>query len=177
MADVKKGSDLITTMGETEKRIKKLERQLAVPRKGASSVVTEESTTSSPTINYSGETVTVVPTANCLVHFFLQLDAKQSSGRGAVYLQDVTANNYVYLIIVDDTVYRTYSSAPGSNPDPTVFTYHNGPDWQIGTTGGAITVPYTTAGSRTFRLGYACIDAVGTFTVKNRNLFAWVQPF
>jgi hypothetical protein len=156
--------------------LKKLERQLAVPRKGASSVVTEESNATASTIEYSGESVTVVATANCLIHFFLQLDAKKSTGRGFVYLNDVAASSYVYLLVVEDTVYRTYSSAPGGTPDPAAFPYYEGTNWQIGSTGGQITVPYTSAGPREFRLGYAT-DGAGTLTFKNRSLYASVQAF
>jgi hypothetical protein len=176
MADIKKSNDLITTLGMTEKRLKSIERQLAVARKGSSSIVTEESNATGSIIEYSGESVTVVATANCLIHFFLQLDAKKSSGRGFVYLNDVTANSYVYLLVVEDTVYRTYSSAPGGTPDPAAFPYYEGTNWQIGSTGGLVTVPYTSAGPREFRIGYST-DGAGTLTFKNRNLFASVQPF
>ena len=176
MADVKKGSDLITTMGETEMRLKKLERQLAVPRKGGSSVVTEEANTKVSTVEYFGDSVTVVATANCLIHCFVQVDAKQSTGTGVVYIYDVTANSFVYQLLVTDTFYRTHSSAPGAVASAT---NHDYPDWVIGvgTGPGFITLPYTTAGSREFKLGYSTTNAIGTFTFKNRKLFAWVQPF
>ena len=176
MADVKKGSDLITTMGETEKRLKKLERQLAVPRRGASSIVTEEANTTVSTVEYFGDSVTVVATSNCLIHCFVQVDAKQSTGIGVVYIQDVTANSFVYQLLVTDTFYRTHSSAPGAL---STATNHDYPDWVIGVAVGPgfITLPYTTAGSREFKLGFSTSNSVGSLTFKNRKLFAWVQPF
>ena len=176
MADIKKGSDLITTMGETEKRLKKLERQLAVARKGDSSIVTEEANTSVSTVQYFGDSVKVVATANCLIHCFVQVDAKQSAGNGVVYITDVTDNLFVYQLLVTDTFYRTHSSAPGALA---AAANHDYPDWVIGVGVGPgfITLPYTTAGPREFKLGFSTSNSVGSLTFKNRKLFAWVQPF
>jgi len=179
MADIKKGSDLITTLGDTEKRLKKLERQLAVPRRGSSSVVTEESALTG-TFTPSGDSVTVVATANCLVHLFLQLDAKVSTATPAVgFIKDATNANYIYDYQIDSTSYLSYACTPASRYEA-ASPLNDSNDWRTNTTsgaayGGAITIPYAVAEPITFQLEF--LVGANTLTIKNRKLFAWVQPF
>jgi hypothetical protein len=178
MADIKKGSDLITTLGDTEKRLKKLERQLAVPRRGSSSVVTEESAVTG-TFSPSGDSVTVVATANCLVHLFMQIDAKVSTAAVAIgFIKDVTNSDSIYNYQVDDTTYQTYSSSSASVSE-IASPSHASTDWRIADSGddigGVLTKPYAVAGPITFQLEF--LVGANTLTIKNRKLFAWVQPF
>ena len=178
MADVRQGSDLIKTLGDTEKRLKKLERQLAVPRKGSSSVVTEESALTG-TFSPSGDSVTVVATNNCLVHVFLQLDAKVSTATAAVgFIKDVTNSDSVYNYLIDDTTYQTYLSSSASVSEVGAPS-HASTDWRVADSGddmgGVLTKPYAVAGPVTFGLEF--LVGANTLTIKNRKLFAWVQPF
>ena len=179
MADVKKGSDLITTMGDTEKRLKKLERQLAVPRRGSSSVVTEESALTG-SFTPTGDSVTVVATDNCLVHLFLQLDAKVSTATPASCFIDMSPDSgSLYGFFINNTSYLSYASASGSLSEVGAPS-HATNDWrtnaELGAAqGGVITIPHATAGPVTFRLLFEISG--NTLTIKNRKLFAWVQPF
>jgi hypothetical protein len=188
MADVKKGSDLITTLGDTEKRLKKVERQLAVPRKGASSIVTEESTVGTGTQSFAGETVTVVTTANCLIHFFLQVDAKTSlaAAPGTVAIKSVETSERFSCFRVDSEAFERFATAPGtgstlsadfvSEPGVIPFTFNM-------LRGGVLTVASplegwaTSAGPHEFTISYNQPTSGETLTVKNRKFFAWVQPF
>ena len=189
MADVKKGSDLITTLGETEKRLKKVERQLAVPRKGASSIVTEESTVGTGTQSFAGETVTVVTTANCLIHFFLQMDAKTSSVAApcTVAIKSVETSEEFACFQVTSTVVRRFATAPGTGSTLAAdFTSQLGsppPATFNSLRGGVLTVASpledwaTSAGPHEFTISYTQATSFETLTVKNRKFFAWVQPF
>ena len=188
MADVKKGSDLITTLGETEKRLKKVERQLAVPRKGASSIVTEQSTVGTGTESFANETVTVVTTANCLIHFFLQMDAKTSLAAApcTVRIQSVETSERFDCFEVTSTSFRRFATAPGTgstlNAD---FTSESGVPYDTfnALRGGVLTVASpldgwaTSAGPHEFTISYTQATSGETLTVKNRKFFAWVQPF
>jgi len=178
MADIKKGSDLITTMGATEKRLKKLERQLAVPRRGASSVITEETTF---TNNYTPieDQVTVVTTANCLVHIYFQLQAKVGSGDEVqVYLRNNTANTLSYYFSVVDNDFALYRSAPGTKyqatfPNTGAFTND---DLDDGARGGFLIFPINIARPTNFGFLFN-IPSGDSITIKNRSLYVWVQPF
>ena len=188
MADIKKGSDLITTMGDTEKRLKKLERQLAVPRKGASSIVTEQSTVGTGTESFANETVTVVTTANCLIHFFLQIDAKTSSAAApcTVAIESVEIVNPFVCFEVTSTSFKRFATAPGTgstlSADFVAQTGLPGPTFNS-LRGGVLTVPSpldgwaTSAGPHEFTISYNQPTSFETLTVKNRKFFAWVQPF
>jgi hypothetical protein len=179
MADVKKGSDLITTMGATEKRLKKVERQLAVPRKGSSSIVTEESVLTG-VFSSTGDSVTVVATANCLVHLFFTLQAKVSTATAATgYIADTTFQSILYNFEVDDTSFLTYASSPATRYE-IASPLNDSTDWRTTNLGniygGVLTKPYAVAGPITFELQFS-VAAASTLTIKNRKLFAWVQPF
>ena len=189
MADIKKGSDLITTMGDTEKRLKKLERQLAVPRKGASSIVTEQSTVGTGTESFANETVTVVTTANCLIHFFLQMDAKTSLAAApcTVRIESVETSERFDCFEVTSTSFRRFATAPGTGATAgeADFTSESGvPPFTFNSLkGGVLTVASplegwaTSAGPHEFTISYTQATSGETLTVKNRKFFAWVQPF
>jgi hypothetical protein len=188
MADVKKGSDLITTLGETEKRLKKVERQLAVPRKGASSIVTEQSTVGTGTESFANETVTVVTTANCLIHFFLQMDAKTSSASApcTVRIESVETSERFVCFEVTSLGFRRFRTAPGTGSIISAdFTSESGvsPATFNSLRGGVLTVASplegwaTSAGPHEFTISYNQPTSGETLTVKNRKFFAWVQPF
>jgi hypothetical protein len=185
---VKKGSDLITTLGATEKRLKKVERQLAVPRKGASSIVTEQSTVGTTRQTFAGETVTVVTTANCLIHFFLQIDAKVSVNTAAasIGIECVETSELFLCFIVDEGGFTRYRTAPGTGSildadftEEAISPTNNGNSLR----GGVLTVPSpledwaTSAGPHEFTISYSQPNPGETLTVKNRKFFAWVQPF
>lgn len=185
MADVKKGSDLITTMGETEKRMKKLERQMNVPRV-INSVITASGTrtiTTAPGLGYlTGGTstvdrVTVVTTTNCLIYIMVRVDMTTgvNFGGAQVDLLDESAG-LTYTIMNPGPasgVFQSMVTVPGTTAG--------------GYLGGAIlggplcllstSVDGIAAGKRNFSLQYGCNTNSDTITVKNRMLFAWVQPF
>ena len=183
MADIKKGSDLITTLGDTEKRLKKLERQLAVPRRGSSSIVTEE-TVITEVLSASGDSVTVVATANCLVHLFFTLEGKVSDSRAAEgFISDDAFLSYVYAFQVDDTSFLTYTSSSATRYEA-ASPLNDSNDWRAADLtdmfpliyGGVLTKSYSVAGPITFELQFN-VKPAATLTIKNRKLFAWVQPF
>ena len=178
MADVRQGSDLIKTLGETEKRLKKLERQLAVPRRGSSSIVTEE-TVITELASATGDSVTVVATANCLVHLFFTLTGKVSDSRAAEgFIYDDTFSSYVYAFEIDDTSFQTYAPSSATRGDPSTLSFSY--DWRAADpdeiVGGVLTKSYSVAGPITFELQFN-VKPAATLTIKNRKLFAWVQPF
>ena len=188
MADVKKGSDLITTLSETEKRLKKVERQLAVPRKGASSIVTEQSTVGTGTESFANETVTVVTTANCLIHFFLQIDAKTSSVAApcTVAIKSVEIPDLFVCFEVTNTSFWRFATAPGTGSILIAdFMSESGVGYDTfnALRGGVLTVASplegwaTSAGPHEFTISYNQPTSGETLTVKNRKFFAWVQPF
>jgi hypothetical protein len=188
MADVKKGSDLITTLGATEKRLKKVERQLAVPRKGASSIVTEQSTVGTPRQTFAGETVTVVTTANCLIHFFLQIDAKVSvnTAVASIGIESVETSELFLCFRVDEGGFTRYATAPGTGSILDADFTEEAADplgRRNALRGGVLTVlsPLdgwaTSAGPHEFTISYSQPNTAETLTVKNRKFFAWVQPF
>jgi hypothetical protein len=187
MADVKKGSDLITTLGDTEKRLKKVERQLAVPRKGASSIVTEQSTVGTTRQTFAGETVTVVTTANCLIHFFLQIDAKVSVSTAAasIGIECVETSELFLCFLVDEGGFTRYRTAPGTGSILDADFSEEDVNFNGGNAlrGGVLTVASpldgwaTSAGPHEFTISYSQANPGETLTVKNRKFFAWVQPF
>lgn len=176
MADVKKGSDLITTLGAAEKRLKKVERQLAVPRTSVSVVATSQTTTSAtPVALTTADTVTIVTTAVCLIHIYFEVETSVTGGNTAsVYVRDHDAANGAGV----NTEYARSDSATTENstsigiptttdsnlvPRGHYLTFTNTPKWD------------TATGPHTFSLRYSTTG--GTATFLNRKLFAWVQPF
>ena len=183
MADVKKGSDLITTMGDTENRMKKIERQLAVPRRAVSSVVTEETTVSlTATPLTSTDSVDVVVTAQCLIHVYCQMEMKHSSGsfQARAYLAfDGVSSAGNEILRTSSSSYvlaksspRTVVSAGGTAGE------NGGPITFVNTAiyaGGQLPASLA-AGKHTISLVFLSGGA-GTASFKNRILTAWVQPF
>ena len=174
MADIKKGSDLITTLGDTEQRLKKVERQLAVPRKGVSSIIPDSAaiaTSGTPVPIGLGQSppqddsVTVVCTANCLVHIYVEVKMVSIiSDLATVFLRDQTLSTNTQILVAS-TTNETRATVAGSNTGVNITTAR----------GGFIVVPITTAGSRKFSL-FCLAPAVGAI-FSARLLHAFVQPF
>jgi hypothetical protein len=183
MADIKKGSDLITTMGETEKRMKKLERQMAVQRKGSSSVLITPGTRTSatPGLLTTGLTtldrVTVLTTNLCVIQIVVEVALATSNAAFAatVYLYDETTNNSIQILSTNSTSAIRARIVPGSTtgaPQGAVF----------GPLGGTFAFPIPdnwgtgSAGPHSFYLFYAC-EGGATVSAFDRKMFAWVTPF
>jgi hypothetical protein len=184
MADIKKGSDLITTLRANEKRLKKLERQMAVQRKGSSSVeITPGSRTSAtPGVLTSGLTtldrVTVLTTNRCVIQIVVEVALQTSNAAFAatVHLYDETTNNSIQIFSTNSsTGARRKRIVPGSTigaPEGAVF----------GPLGGTFAFPIPdqwgpdSAGPHSFYLFYAC-EGGATVTAFDRKMFAWVTPF
>ena len=172
MADIKKPADLMHILPAQEKRLKKMERQLAVPRTDVSIVNTTE-TTNSPTAVAltTADTVTIVTTAVCLIHIYVVVTAKTTAGTCRVYLfdHDATAGAGEAFEILnttsatDDVLATADFTSFGNVPSGTPITFPNTSTWT------------TAAGAHKFSLKY--LTTSGTATFRNRKLFAWVQPF
>ena len=176
MADIKKPADLMHILPAQEKRLKKMERQLAVPRTEYSSVATSETTTSAtPVALTTADTVTIVTTAVCLIHIYFEVETSVTGGNTAsVYVRDHDAANGAGV----NTEYARSDSATTENvtsigiptttdsnlvPRGHYLTFTNTRKWD------------TAVGPHTFSLRYSTTG--GTATFLNRKLFAWVQPF
>ena len=171
MADIKKPADLMNILPAQETRLKKMERQLAVPRTEYSSVATSETTTSAtPVALTTADTVTIVTTAVCLIHIYFEVETSVTGGNTAsVYVRDHDAANGAGV----NTVITATSSATPINlgassngtsvPSGGYLTFTNTPKWD------------TAVGPHTFSLRYSTSGGTATFT--KRKLFAWVQPF
>ena len=172
MADIKKQADLMHILPAQETRLKKMERQLSVPRTYRSVVATSQTTTSaSPVALTTADTVTVVATDVCLIHIYFEVEASVTGGNTAiVYVRDHDAANGVG---VNTSAAATAEATPvnlaasNSNnalvPRGHYLTFTNTPKWD------------TATGAHTFSLRYS--TSAGTATFSNRKLFAWVQPF
>ena len=172
MADIKKPADLMHMLPAQETRIKKMERQLAVPRTEYSSVTASETTTSATAVALTtANTVTVVTSAVCLIHIYFEVEASTTSGTLSIYVRDHDAANGVGV----NTLAATSSSATPSGLAPSntsagvsvpygsYMTFTNTPKWD------------SAANNHTFSLRYS--TTAGTATFSKRKLFAWVQPF
>ena len=171
MADIKKQADLMHILPAQAARIKKMERQLAVPRTEVSVVATSETTTSAtPVALTTADTVTIVTTAVCLIHIYFEVETSVTGGNTAsVYVRDHDAANGAGV----NTVITATSSATPINlgassngtavPKGSYLTFTNTPKWD------------TAVGPHTFSLRYSTSGGTATFT--KRKLFAWVQPF
>jgi len=175
MADIKRQADLMHSLPFNERRLKKVERQLSVPRNDYSIVATEQTMpyAASPAALATVDTVQLVTTDFCLISFYIEVSIKtdNAAASGRVYLRDVDSSTTTQVLGVGGTVYGTQGSAAGSfaGSNPGV---RNGPITQTmntAWTGGA--------GKHTWSLLYDC-DTVGQIaTFKDRKLFAWVTPF
>jgi hypothetical protein len=189
MADVSRGKDLVSSLNDTETRLKKVERQLAVPRKGSVSVTgTTTSTTTDGKLLLS-DTVTVVTTDTCLIHFFVLLELQFGLDRldvGRIYVRDMEVGASADLMVIADgnntgaegslpTTWAEYGSQPGlpintygyemtQRPGPYApVTITNNPSWA------------KAAGKHTFNLVAENVNF--TMDIRKRKFFAWVQPF
>jgi len=175
MADVKRQADLMHSLPFNERRLKKVERQLSVPRNDYSIVATEQTMpyAASPAALATVDTVQLVTTDFCLISFYIEVSIKTDSAAavGRVYLRDVDSATTTHVLIVAGTVYETQGSVAGSFGGAP-GAYPNGPITQMmntAWTGGA--------GKHTWSLLYDCNTVGQTATFKDRKLFAWVTPF
>lgn len=171
MADIKKQADLMHILPAQETRIKKMERQLSVPRTEYSSVAASETTTSATAVALTtADTVTVVTSAVCLIHIYFEVTASTTSGTYTIYVRDHDAANGAGV----NTPAASSSGVPAQNFAPggtaginvplgSYLTFTNTDKWD------------SAANNHTFSLRYA--TSAGTATFSNRKLFAWVQPF
>jgi len=172
MAEINSSGDLIASLTDAERRLKRVERQLVVPRTDVSVVTTSQTTTSATaTALTTADTVTVVASLTCLIHIYFEVTASTTSGTLSIYVRDHDAANGVGV----NTLAATSSSAtPGglapsyngsgvSVPYGSYMTFTNTPKWN------------TAIGKHTFSLRYS--TTAGTATFSDRKLFAWVQPF
>ena len=172
MADVKKQADLMHILPAQETRLKKMERQLAVPRTYRSVVATSQTTTSaSPVALTTADTVTVVTTDVCLIHIYYEVEASTTAGTASIFVRDHDAANGVGVNSLGSTIGSSTPTnlAPAAIsggqlvPFGNFLTFTNTPKWD------------TATGAHTFSLRYS--TSAGTATFSNRKLFAWVQPF
>jgi hypothetical protein len=173
MADIKKQADLMHILPAQETRLKKMERQLAVPRTEVSSVATSQTTTSaSPVALTTADTVTIVTTAVCLIHIYYEVVlSATASGAVTIWWRDHDAANGAGInnegITITTATPTNVCSTPGGGgtfpPYGGFLTFTNTPKWD------------TAIGPHTFSLRYSTTAGTATFT--NRKLFAWVQPF
>lgn len=192
MADIKKGSDLITTMQETATRVKKLERQLAVTRSAKSIVDTAESvgpisvSTSFAALPTADE-ITLVTTTNCVISFYFQFDMLSDCAATSVDEIEGTAT-----VKLKDNETGYTSSLGAFTPGPVPQTaYQNS---VVSSTGFLATQKVmfplsdwaSASGKHTFSLLYSfspgfningTIPYSTTVTIKNRKLVGWVIPF
>ena len=192
MADVKKGSDLITTMGETEARLKKVERQLSVPRTTSSIITTAEGITTSSLGQTTAATlttpdiITVVTTARCIIDFYFTFDyswtwagVPSSTASASIYLRDNETGFLTSLRQIDGGLFQeatgvfrnsTYFSSTFSSPDyKLVFP---SPLWASAAGAHKFELRITTQG---IQVGGVPVST--TLTLKNRALYARVTPF
>lgn len=172
MANIKKPADLMHMLPAQETRLKKMERQLAVPRTEYSSVTTSETTTSATAVALTtADTVTIVTSAVCLIHIYFEVMASTTAGTLSIYVRDHDAANGAG---VNTVAAQSVSATPGNIapsdvaagvtvPYGNYMTFANTPKWD------------TATGPHTFSLRYS--TTAGTATFYNRKLFAWVQPF
>ena len=171
MADIKKQADLMHILPAQAARIKKMERQLAVPRTEVSVVATSETTTSAtPVALTTADTVTIVTTAVCLIHIYFEVETSVTGGNTAsVYVRDHDAANgagvNTFITATDSATPISVGASSNSTavPKGSYLTFTNTPKWD------------TAVGPHTFSLRYSTSGGTATFT--KRKLFAWVQPF
>lgn len=177
MADIKKPSDLMHALPAQAKRLRKMERQLAVARTAISSISGSGTRPASTRgLLTAGTTtrdqVTVVTTLRCLISVVVEVTLQTSDATFAanVYLIDDTTGAQYKLLSTNSTSAQLRRSAQGSSSgalDPVL--------------GGAVSFAPPAAwspatGAHSFSLYYEA-DGTATITVSNRKLFAWVQPF
>jgi hypothetical protein len=195
MADIKKGSDLITTMGATEKRMKKLERQLAVPRTTSSVITTAQgitTTSSTPTTAVALATtdiLTVVTTTRCIIDFYLTYDyswtwtgVASDFALAYIYLRD-NETGYTYALgsgasLSGGLGYAASGVYINSTYSGTTFS----PPKQVSVFPSPLWASASGAHKFELRVSMTAIPVGGsrvstTFTLKNRAFYARVTPF
>ena len=172
MAKINSSSDLIASLTDTETRLRRVERQLVVPRTDVSIVNTTETTSSATAVALTtADTVTVVASRTCLIHIYVVVTAKTTAGTCRVYLfdHDATAGAGEAFEILnttsatDDVMATADFTSFGNVPSGTPITFPNTSTWT------------TATGAHKFSLKY--LTTSGTATFRNRKMFAYVQPF
>ena len=172
MAKINSSSDLIASLTDTETRLRRVERQLVVPRTDVSIVNTTETTSSATAVALTtADTVTVVTSRTCLIHIYFTVTAKTTAGTLRVYLFDHDANAGAgstdeilnTTSATDDVLATSDFSSYGNVPSGTPITFPNTSTWT------------TATGAHKFSIKY--LTTSGTATFRNRKLFAYVQPF
>jgi hypothetical protein len=185
MADIKKGSDLITTMGATEARLKKVERQLAVPRRGDASYAPEVVTTTGGPLS---DPVSIVLTAKCLIHIFATFELKADTVNRMLEV-GVTIQGADPLDYAARSITR-FGSASGFAPTSYQVFGTTAREWQLSSSQNGLENkhPITLANQRNpaglgadLTAGKYTVTMTtstdGTLSIRSRRLFAWVQPF
>ena len=191
MADIKKGSDLITTLGATEKRLKKVERQLAVPRTTSSVITTAEgitTTSSTPTTAVALATtdiLTVVTTPRCIIDFYLTYDyswtwagVASDNGSAVIYLRD----NETTLVYQLSSIVGGFGAASGVFTNSTYEGAFFSPPAQVSVFPSPLWASAGGAHRFELRISVRAIEVGGsrvstTLTLKNRAFYARVTPF
>lgn len=168
MANIKKQADLMHMLPAQETRLKKMERQLAVPRTEYSSVTTSETTTSATAVALTtADTVTIVTSAVCLIHIYFEVMVSTTAGTLSVYVRDEDAAVNTGAATSSSATPQNLCAGAGKGttvvPSGNYLTFANTPAWA------------SAANNHTFSLRYS--TTAGTATFYNRKLFAWVQPF
>ena len=191
MPDINSSADLTSILSDWETRLRKLERQVAVPRTDSAATAAEKSTSS--TSNFlTGETVTLVTTPGCLLHFYIEVTAKYVSGAGGdgyVSLRDDETGQLTDIFFFNSSTYITYATASGAywGGSSLIWPDYGRVEQIAGVSGRRIVGGVTTivpdsswasqSGPHTFSLGMRTNSASGTVSTKDRKLFAWVQTF
>jgi len=187
MADVSRGKDLVSSLNDTETRLKKVERQLAVPRKGSISVTDAVSSTPTDGKQLLSDTVTVVTTDTCLIHFLVILELRfgqTTLDSGFIYVRDMEVGASADLRVIADganatgglpTTYVEYGTTTGIPTNSMGY-------WQTQRYGpwGPVTITNNpswakAAGKHTFNL--VAENTNFGMDIRKRKFFAWVQPF
>jgi hypothetical protein len=192
MADIKKGSDLITTMGATEQRLKKVERQLSVPRTTASvitkaeGITTTSSTPATAVALATTDIVTVVTTTRCIIDFYFTFDyswtwtgVASDFSFAVIYLRD-NETGYVYTLATLTGGLGKAASGMYTNSTYSGTTF-SAPS-QVSVFPSPLWASASGAHKFELRISVQAIPVGGspvstTFTLKNRAFYARVTPF
>jgi hypothetical protein len=169
MPDINRSADLTEYLTERDSRLRKIERQLAVPRRAYSDVTTSQTTAFTGLGGVALTTpdrISVVTTARSIVHFYVEVTiANTGVNSSNVFLYDETDVSSRQILSYTGVGPVARASVPGSTTgvDPAA------------TFGGFVSSIVTVAGQRDYSLRYSVVAGTGTFS--NRKLYAWIQPF
>lgn len=172
MPDINSSADLTSILSDWETQLRKVERQLAVPRVARSFVATKETTISTTPVPLTTlDRVVVNTTTTTLVTFFVRATVENSSS---------LFSNFIY--IRDETAAINYQVATVSGTGPFVMATTPGSTSGVAQTSGAplagtVSLYITTANSSVFSLMFASSSGSNTASFSNRLLLAWAQPF